>query len=310
MAQQFKVGERVRFLRERTEGVVQRVITPSRIEVLVDDFVEMEVDAADIVHINAAERVLRGTDEETASEPKFRSVGVEREPTFVVHKTPQRDYELWVLNHANRELFFTCYQKVNGKFKGVNAAGLAPGERRMAARMSSQEFHMINSLVVQVLQYPLGDRARPLPLVTIEVHCKPEVLNEKAVAVADIGQEGWEFVLEEKALPVIVEPNDPPAAPKSLLFGPDVIDLHIEKLVPSVMGIDSASMLKIQLEHFEKQLSNAQLSKVKSLVFIHGTGSGKLRKELHGKLRDFRFVKSFEQADPLRYGNGATIVYF
>jgi Smr domain len=310
MAQQFKVGERVRFLRERTEGVIQRVISASRVEVLVDDFVEMEVDAAEVVHIHVGERLLKAEDEASTAAPQFKSTGVEREPTFVVHKTQQRDYELWILNHANRELFFTCYQKVNGKFKGVNAAAMAPAERRKIARISSQEFHMINSLVVQVLQYPLGDRARPMPLVAIEVYCKTQVLNEKSSMVPDIGDEGWEFVLEEKPVAAIIEPNDPPVAPKSLLFGPEVVDLHIEKLVPTVMGIDSATMLKIQLEHFEKQITDAQAAKTKSLVFIHGTGSGKLRKELHAKLRNFRFVKSFEQADPLRYGNGATIVYF
>jgi hypothetical protein len=311
MAQQFKVGERVRFLRERSEGVIQRVISPSRVEVLIDDFVEMEVDAAEVVHIHVGERLLKAEDEDSGTAAQLKSSGPEREPTFVVHKTAQRDYELWILNHAHREIFFTCYQKVNGKFKGINAAAMVPGERRKLARLSSQEFHMINSLVVQVLQYPLGDRARPMPLVSIEVFCKNEILNEKATMVPDIGDEGWEFVLEEKAASApIVEPNDPPVAPKSFLFGPEVVDLHIEKLVPSVMGIDSATMLKIQLEHAEKAISDAQLQKAKSLVFIHGTGTGKLRKELHGKLRNFRFVKSFEQADPLRYGNGATIVYF
>jgi hypothetical protein len=310
MAQQFKVGERVRFLRERSEGVIQRVISASRVEVLVDDFVEMEVDASEVVHIHMGERLLRAEDEAASAAPQFKGTGIEREPTFVIHKTEMRDYELWILNHAHRELFFTCYQKVNGKYKGINAAAMVPGERRKLARLSSQEFHMINSLVVQVLQYPLGDRARPLPLVSIEVMCKTEVLNEKAVTIPDLGDQGWEFVLEDKPAPAIIEPNDPPVAPKSLLFGPEVIDLHIEKLVPSVMGIDSATMLKIQMEHFEKQLTNAQAAKAKSLVFIHGTGTGRLRKELHAKLRNFRFVKSFEQADPLRYGNGATIVYF
>lgn len=306
---QFKVGERVRFLRERQEGVIQRILSPTKLEVLVDDFVEMEVDASEVVHIHAGEAVLRKEDEVETEASKIKVPLVEREPTFVIHRTANRDYELWILNLSQRELYFACYQRAHGKFKGVNAAGLQAGERRMIALMPTQEFHNVQSIILQVLQYPLGDKARPMPMLSLEVNCKTQILNEKSIVIPEVGVDGWEFVLEEKAIQPLVE-AEAPSLIRPPQVGPEVVDLHIEKLVKSLMGMDSAQMLAIQLEHFEKHLTDSQARKQKSIVFIHGSGSGRLRKELHQRLRGYKFVKEFEQADPLRYGNGATIVYF
>ncbi len=54
MKENFKVGEKVRLLHHKGEGIVQRLISPTRIEVLIDDFYEMEVGVGEIVRINAA----------------------------------------------------------------------------------------------------------------------------------------------------------------------------------------------------------------------------------------------------------------
>ena len=47
-----------------------------------------------------------------------------------------------------------------------------------------------------------------------------------------------------------------------------------------------------------------------SMVVIHGVGIGVLKKEVHKILQKTPFVKTVEQADPGRYGNGATRVVF
>jgi hypothetical protein len=227
----------------------------------------------------------------------------------VIHRRPDKDYELWIINHSRREVFFTLYQKVHGKFKGLNAAGLAPGERRMAAHLSTHEFHMVQQVTIQLMQFPIGDKARPMPMLTLEIDCKSEVLNRDLEELADVGLAGWEFILEQKALAFHEE-----SAPKPLYQvpsdGPEVVDLHIERFESNLMGMSSAMMLQRQLEEFEKAITDAQLRKAKTMVFIHGSGSGKLRKEIHERLRMFKFVRNFEQADPLRYGNGATLVQF
>jgi hypothetical protein len=307
MAEQFKVGERVRFLRERQEGVVVRILSTSRIEILVDDFVEMEVDCSDVVRIHAKEAVFKREEEVKPVSSGPVPSTPDREPILVINRNADRDYELWILNFPQRELYFTCFQKLHGKYKGVNAGGLEGKERRMFAKFTPHEFHMIQNLVLQVMQYP-AERVKPFPLLTLDLDVKRDVLNVQAKVVPELGTEGWDFLLEEKALRLHVE-EAAPAWAKLPDTAPDVVDLHAEKLGIDPIGLSSAEVLRLQLEHFERKLTEAHAAKAKQLVFIHGIGIGKLKKEIHDRLRNTSFVREFELADPLLYGNGATLVF-
>lgn len=307
MAEQFKVGERVRFLRERQEGVVQRIISTKRLEVLIDDFVEMEVDVEDVVRIHAKEAMFKKEDE-VKPLPGNAPSTPDREPCLVILRTADKDYECWLLNFGRREVYYTCYQKVHGKFKGINAGNVEPGGKLMFAKIGTHEFHMIQNLVLQLMQFPL-ERVRPMPMLTLEIDCKMEILNTPAKVVPEVGTEGWEFLLEEKALQAHLEQVNRPMM-KMPENGPEVVDLHVEKLGLDPFGMSSAELLRLQLEHFERKITNAHALKVKQMVFIHGIGLGKLKKEIHERLRNYNFVKDYALAEPLLYGNGATIVFF
>jgi len=89
-----------------------------------------------------------------------------------------------------------------------------------------------------------------------------------------------------------------------------VIDLHIEKLSDDWQHLSNYEILSQQLKTFEKyyDLSIAHLQP--SLTVIHGIGEGRLRDEIHDKLRLKKEVKSFvNQYHPL-YGYGATEIFF
>jgi hypothetical protein len=89
-----------------------------------------------------------------------------------------------------------------------------------------------------------------------------------------------------------------------------VVDLHIEKLVEDWNGMSNFEILGIQLKNFEKYYDLALAHIQSSLIVIHGVGEGKLRDEIHDRLRLKREVKSFvNQYHPL-YGYGATEIYF
>lgn len=86
------------------------------------------------------------------------------------------------------------------------------------------------------------------------------------------------------------------------------IDLHIEELLDTTAGMDSADMLKYQLDTFRKVLEDNKRNKGKKIVFIHGKGDGVLRKailnELNTKYRNFYH----QDASFREYGFGATMV--
>ncbi|MCX7612757.1 MAG: Smr/MutS family protein [Caldimicrobium sp.] len=59
----------------------------------------------------------------------------------------------------------------------------------------------------------------------------------------------------------------------------------------------------------ERKLNECFLKGVKSLIIIHGHGSGKLRLAVREYLKDHPLIERFEVAPPYEGGNGATIAY-
>ncbi|MGB5189948.1 Smr/MutS family protein [Robiginitalea sp.] len=89
---------------------------------------------------------------------------------------------------------------------------------------------------------------------------------------------------------------------------PMEVDLHIEKLVPSVKGLNTMDILNYQLEAARGQLEFALVKKIQRIVFIHGVGQGVLKEELRTLFRRYEGLE-VSDADPRIYGMGATEVY-
>jgi len=95
-----------------------------------------------------------------------------------------------------------------------------------------------------------------------------------------------------------------------LLPARSVIDLHIEKLTESWKNLSNFEILTMQLDNFEKYFELSVIHHQPGLVVIHGVGEGRLRDEIHERLRLKKEVKSFvNQFHPL-YGYGATEIFF
>jgi hypothetical protein len=90
----------------------------------------------------------------------------------------------------------------------------------------------------------------------------------------------------------------------------EVIDLHIEQLVPDYKGLSSGAIMNIQLRALERSLSLAIAFKQEKLIVIHGVGAGVLREAVHKMLKETPEVKSFRNEYMAKYGFGATEVFF
>lgn len=89
-----------------------------------------------------------------------------------------------------------------------------------------------------------------------------------------------------------------------------VVDLHIEKLTDSFEHLSNYEILTLQLDTFEKYFELAVLNKANNLIVVHGIGEGKLRTEIHERLKQKSNVKSFVNQYHSLYGYGATEIYF
>lgn len=89
-----------------------------------------------------------------------------------------------------------------------------------------------------------------------------------------------------------------------------VIDLHIEKIIDNKAGMSNFEILQIQLNYFEKYYRLAVDAMQPKLIVIHGVGSGKLREEVHLRLKNRKEVKSYTNQYHANFGFGATEIYF
>lgn len=85
------------------------------------------------------------------------------------------------------------------------------------------------------------------------------------------------------------------------------IDLHLHRLVEDEAALDDGEKLRFQLDFFERRLNTAIRERKKRVIVIHGVGEGVLREEVRRTLQFYTGLR-FDDADPRRYGHGATAI--
>jgi Domain of unknown function (DUF2027) len=86
------------------------------------------------------------------------------------------------------------------------------------------------------------------------------------------------------------------------------IDLHAEKIVEDYQSFSPDAIMQKQVHYFKRTLELAIAENLKSIVFIHGVGVGRLKYELKKVLDLYDDKIEHEDASILKYGVGATKV--
>jgi hypothetical protein len=98
----------------------------------------------------------------------------------------------------------------------------------------------------------------------------------------------------------------PVSKPSNTKIPPREIDLHINKLIDSVIGLTNTEILTLQLGVFRRELNQAIKGNEREIIFIHGIGNGTLKGELRRVAdQEFKWC-SQEDASFKEYGFGAT----
>ncbi|MEO8769118.1 MAG: Smr/MutS family protein [Ferruginibacter sp.] len=125
----------------------------------------------------------------------------------------------------------------------------------------------------------------------------PDKVEEEKVDLSRLGNAGFRIYDASS-----FRENLPPAR--------SVVDLHIEKLTDRWRDLSNFDILTMQLNAFEKYYELSLAHRQPELIVIHGIGEGRLRDEIHERLRHKHEVKSFVNQYHQSYGYGATEIYF
>jgi dsDNA-specific endonuclease/ATPase MutS2 len=305
-----KPGDHVRFLHEKQEGTVIRLLGSNKAEVLVDDFLEIEVGLDEIVSVAQGEEMLRKKSPNEVNAPVIRAK--EGKPELLAARDEEGDLGLWFCNATYTDILFVFFAKIGGRYKKVNAGIIHAEEKLFIGTLSNAELHQSKQLIFQGLSVPAGEGGKPGELMQMEIPLRYAIFNTSPAELTEIKRTGHRLALTPELLPTEMTfevPHNKMDFRQSPENVREVIDLHIEELAFDVEELDSLTMLEIQLKEFEKRLDLARFHGLAKITFIHGVGNGVLKKEILNRLARVPWVKKWNAADPHSYGNGATEVH-
>lgn len=312
------VGDRVRLMSGREEGIITRILDNNIVEVAIDNDFTIPVAKREVVVIAAEEAKYLKTEEaefkpiskKEPVAPVFATQGIY---LALVHQSEEL-LAVTVINNSDYDLLFTAGEERDNKYRGLQNDKLAPKATRVISHYHLKDFEKWPSLLIQFMQHRNGSPTLFEP-VTKRVQFRANSFYKSKKTAPVINKEAYLFHLDQK--PVSVDPDKikeqlAEATEQQQNFklkAPEhEVDLHIEKLTDDYSGLSNSAILKLQLERFQDALDRALAANMHEIVFIHGAGNGILRKEIQKLLSRTPGIKFFEDARKEKFGYGATLV--
>lgn len=337
------IGDKVRLLRAKEQGIVSRFLPGGMIEIEIEDGFRIPVMRSELVLVSPleAERLLKTSvyaPQKTVS-PAPPTIVSNQGIYLAFAPVNDRDYTLHLINNTDWEFPYVLGEESVGagggvQFRGVHSGVLKPkSQQKMNDLYAHAKFEEWPTFVVQGLWFRTGKSSLRQPLIK-RFKARAATFFKNKTTLPVLNQPGFLTQLDEAVdqtqATVATSPSISPAKPvtirpdelKAEMFKPNaevaevsierptaIVDLHVEQLLPKGSGSRTpADLLKLQLDTFEKTLENAIASGMSDITFIHGVGSGSLRTELHKRLGKHPNVKFFEDAQKQKFGYGATKV--
>jgi hypothetical protein len=309
----YKLGDFVRFVDEKLEGFVTRIIDDQMIGVTTEDDFEIPVPASKVTSVHGYQPA--GSIKETgADEPvqagEFNSRGVfvavvgDPKANSVVH--------FYLVNETSFQLLASLSTEKQDNFKGEFAGIIQPKSTEKIYSAQLADLQLWPKFIFSVIFHTKQNVEPPKPL-SIEEKFKGKDFSGSKKQIPLLKQQGWLIRLDEPEMVI-----DPQKLKESFYKSPQEkttlekpskeIDLHIEKLRDDYQFINSAEILKIQVDYFHKTLDAAIVHQLPEIVFIHGAGNGTLRHEIQKALSKHPKVQTFMDAQKEKFGYGATRV--
>ncbi len=312
----FKIGDYVRFINERQEGVVTNLIDHQLIGVTIDGDFEITVLASEVVLVHTEENQIS----EVVQQEKIRVIN-ESNKNQTIYLAIQRDvnishlYHQYLINQTSYELTFQFYTEKNNTYQGISSDIIEAFNYKKIASfpLSDLDFHPVYHF--QFLFFKIGDFQPKQPVIyKKQLKGKSIIMSEKDIPI--LGGKGHLIELEESLnSPIHTEFLQENLMNNKSSFKSEVekpnseIDLHIEELTEEFPTMTANEMLQFQLAVFNKNLEQAISHQFSTIIFIHGVGNGTLRNEIHRQLGKHPNIRTFKDARKEKFGYGATEVF-
>lgn len=328
------IGDKVRMLHSSEEGIIIKLLDNNIIEVEIEDGFHIPVKKSEIVVISQEENRQFGKYKQAKEELKADKSDLKptaQKGIFVAFiAINDKMYAYYLINNTDFDLPFQLGEEKNMNYKGLMAGVLKAKNSHKITELNIQEFENWSNYVFQFLFFSNGYHTLREAM-TKKVRFRANTFFKSKGVAPVLNKEAYLMQIDqdEKILIAKIEPeiiainpekikaemfeksNVLPDEPKIIIKKPaKEMDLHIENLSKDYEKMNSAEMIQLQLQVFEKSLENAIASGMNEIIFIHGVGNGKLRHEIHKRLSGNTDIQFFEDARREKFGYGATKVVF
>lgn len=317
------IGDRVRLLYGKEEGIITRFLDNNQVEVAIDNEFTIPVLRREVVVVapeedkffgqNAGQVTLeRATPATTlaSNQPVHSALGIY---VALTHQSPEL-LAVTIINNADYDLLFT-YGEEKEEYKGLVNDKLNQKTFKVVSHLHLKDFDKWPALVLQYLQHRAQTKTLLEPgLKRIRFKAASFYKSKKIAPL--IKKEAYLFQLDAKPEAVDLQKlqdklttPEPTTETYTLKAPSHEVDLHIEKLVQGDLSlISKTEILKTQLAAFQDNLDRALATNMHEIIFIHGTGNGVLRTEIQKLLSRNKNIRYFEDARKEKFGYGATLV--
>ncbi|MEN0052607.1 MAG: Smr/MutS family protein [Mucilaginibacter sp.] len=311
----YKLGDFVRFVDEKMEGFVTRIIDDQMIGVTGEDEFEIPVLASKVTTVHGYEAPgskPKIADEAPVTTGEFEKKGIyvgviaDAKANSVVH--------FHLVNNTSFHLLAALSTEKQQLFKGEFADVVGPKSTIKIYSAQLADLQVWPKFIFNIIYSTKQNVEPPAPLV-VQEKFKAKDFSTSKKSIPLLSEQGWLIRLDEPEMVIdaqkLKESFFKSAEEKVVLDKPvSEVDLHIEKLRDDYQFLQSSEILNIQLAHFHKALDAAIVHQLPDMVFIHGAGNGTLRNELHKLLGKHPKVQTFMDARKEKFGYGATKVIF
>lgn len=239
-------------------------------------------------------------------------------------------YECYLINDSNYYIYYNLINGENETWKSIANGIIEPNTQEILAEITKADLSSWERIRVQLIPFKKGKNYKPQSVVDtilkinavkfykLHSFTENEYFDDLAMII-DITSEKEKEVENQKLAEISPEEIRKAMFQKEETGRPRIIkrpqvaeiievDLHINELVDSTVGMSNGDMLQMQLDKFHKVIEENKNRKGQKIVFIHGKGEGVLRKEIEKELKTRYKAYYFQDASFREYGFGATMV--
>lgn len=312
----YKIGDYVRFLNEKQEGVVTRIIDHQLVGVTIDGDFEITVLANEIVLVQHAESQLREDLEELPLAKQQINSSTEQQLYLAIVNDIKIShlFHIYLVNGTSYDIALNFSIQKDQTYEGVYFDIILSRSSQRIASQTLTELDKSSSLHFQILRYKDGPYQPVQPMVLKKIIKAKQVITQQK-DIPFLTEKGYLSILEvENSISLDVNDLQDKLQENKASSGHEIhmpsreVDLHIEEITENFPTMKPDEMLRLQLETFRRSLEAAIAHHYANIIFIHGVGNGTLRNEIHKQLGKHPHVKTFKDARKEKFGYGATEV--